>query len=49
LILENWIDNLGAIKEIAPIAQPKDAEYFDKNFDLSGLTISYFRKKMLRN
>jgi C-terminal processing protease CtpA/Prc len=35
LVLENWIDALGEVKEIAPIAQPKDAEYFDKNFDLS--------------
>ena len=35
LILENWIDDLGPIKEIAPIAAPKDVEYFDKNFDLS--------------
>ncbi len=35
LILENWIDSLGKVKEIAPIIQPKEIEYFDKNFDLS--------------
>lgn len=35
LILENWIDSLGEVKEIAPIIQPKEIEYFDKNFDLS--------------
>lgn len=35
LVLENWVDSLGEVKEIAPIAVPKDVEYFDKNFDLS--------------
>ena len=35
LVLENWIDTLGKVKEIAPIIPPKDIEYFDKNFDLS--------------
>lgn len=35
LVLENWIDYLGEVKKIAPIAPPKDIEYFDKNFDLS--------------
>jgi C-terminal processing protease CtpA/Prc len=35
LVLENWIDALGEVKEIAPILPPKDIEYFDKNFDLS--------------
>lgn len=35
LVLENWIDTLGEIKQIAPIVAPKNVEYFDKNFDLS--------------
>lgn len=35
LVLENWIDSLGEVKEIAPITAPQDVEYFDKNFDLS--------------
>jgi C-terminal processing protease CtpA/Prc len=35
LILENWIDSLGEVREIAPIIQPDELEYFDKNFDLS--------------
>jgi C-terminal processing protease CtpA/Prc len=34
-VLEIWIDSLGEVKEIAPIVIPKDAEFFDKNFDLS--------------
>ena len=34
LILENWIDDLGPVKKIAPIAMPKDVKFFDKNFDL---------------
>ena len=34
-ILENWINSLGEIKQIAPIVKPKEIEYFDKNFDLS--------------
>ncbi|WP_316636205.1 S41 family peptidase [uncultured Flavobacterium sp.] len=46
LILENWIDDLGAIKEIAPIATPKDIEYFDKNFDLSWFNNKLFSKKL---
>lgn len=46
LILENWIDNLGPIKEIAPIAIPKDVEYFDKNFDLSWFNDKLFSKKL---
>ncbi|RKR09946.1 C-terminal processing protease CtpA/Prc [Flavobacterium sp. 90] len=47
LILENWIDDLGPIKEIAPIAQPKDVEYFDKNFDLSWINKNkLFSKKL---
>lgn len=35
LILENWIDSLGEVREIVPIIQPDELEYFDKNFDLS--------------
>jgi C-terminal processing protease CtpA/Prc len=35
LVLENWLDSLGEVKAITPIALPKDIEYFDKNFDLS--------------
>lgn len=35
LILENWIDSLGEVKEIAPIIQSKEIDYFDKNFDLT--------------
>lgn len=46
LVLENWIDDLGAIKEIAPIAVPKDVEYFDKNFDLSWFNNKLFSKKL---
>ena len=47
LILENWIDDLGPIKEIAPIATPKDVEYFDKNFDLSWINSNkLFSKKL---
>jgi C-terminal processing protease CtpA/Prc len=34
-VLENWINSLGEVKEIAPIVLPKDVEFFDKNFDLS--------------
>lgn len=46
LILENWIDGLGPIKEIAPIAVPKEVEYFDKNFDLSWFNTKLFSKKL---
>lgn len=47
LILENWIDDLGPIKEIAPIVAPKDVEFFDKNFDLSWIaTTKAFSKKL---
>ncbi|MDR6760875.1 C-terminal processing protease CtpA/Prc [Flavobacterium sp. 2755] len=46
LILENWIDNLGPIKEIAPIPAPKDVEFFDKNFDLSWFNNKLFSKKL---
>jgi C-terminal processing protease CtpA/Prc len=40
LVLENWIYSLGEVKEIAPIAIPKDVEFFDKNFDLSWINNS---------
>ena len=40
LVLENWIDSLGELKVIAPIAVPKDVEFFDKNFDLSWMDTS---------
>jgi len=46
LILENWIDDLGPIKEIAPIAVPKDVKFFDKNFDLSWFNNNLFSKKL---
>lgn len=47
LILENWIDELGPVKEIAPIAVPKEVELFDKNFDLSWFNNSkLFSKKL---
>ncbi|WP_395059201.1 S41 family peptidase [Flavobacterium sp.] len=47
LILENWIDSLGEVKEIAPIIQPKEIEYFNKNFDLSWIDKSkLFSKKL---
>jgi C-terminal processing protease CtpA/Prc len=46
LILENWIDELGPVKEIAPIVIPKDVEFFDKNFDLSWFNNKLFSKKL---
>jgi len=46
LILESWIDNLGTVEEIAPIAPPKDVQYFDKNFDLSWFNNKFFSKKL---
>lgn len=46
LILENWIDDLGPIKEIAPIAEPKEVKFFDKNFDLSWFNNKLFSKKL---
>lgn len=46
LVLENWIDDLGAINKIAPIVLPKDVEYFDKNFDLSWFNSKLFSKKL---
>ena len=41
LVLENWINALGEVKEIAPIIPAKDIQYFNKNFDLS-----WFNNKM---
>ncbi len=46
LILENWIDDLGPVKEIAPIAIPKEVKFFDKNFDLSWFNDKLFSKKL---
>lgn len=46
LILENWIDDLGPVKEIAPIFTSKDVKYFDKNFDLSWFNDKLFSKKL---
>ncbi|MBZ4042789.1 S41 family peptidase [Flavobacterium hibisci] len=46
LILENWIDELGPVKEIAPIAMPKEIQLFDKNFDLSWFNNKLFSKKL---
>jgi C-terminal processing protease CtpA/Prc len=48
LILENWIENLGEIKEISPIVISKDVEYFDKNFDLSWFNNNIFSKKLAK-
>lgn len=47
LILENWIDDLGPVKEIAPITAQKDVKIFDKNFDLSWINSDkLFSKKL---
>ncbi|PWB22733.1 S41 family peptidase [Flavobacterium sp. HTF] len=47
LIMENWIDNLGPIKQIAPIPVPKDVRFFDKNFNLSWISANkLFSKKL---
>ncbi len=47
LILENWIDDLGPVKEIAPITAQKDVKFFDKNFDLSWINNDkLFSKKL---
>ncbi|WP_433765131.1 S41 family peptidase [Flavobacterium ginsenosidimutans] len=46
LILENWIDDLGPVKEIAPIVTPKEVKLFDKNFDLSWFNDKLFSKKL---
>lgn len=47
LILINWIDSLGEVPKIAPIPQPKDTEYFDKNFDLSWISTTKLFSKNL--
>jgi C-terminal processing protease CtpA/Prc len=47
LVLENWVDSLGEVKEIAPIAIPKDVEFFDKNFDLSWINNDKLFSKIL--
>ncbi|MCL9804961.1 S41 family peptidase [Flavobacterium amniphilum] len=39
-LLESWIDSLGEVKEITPISETKEADYFDKNFDLNWITNS---------
>jgi len=46
LILENWIDDLGTVKEVAPIVLSKDVKFFDKNFDLSWFNDKLFSKKL---
>jgi len=46
LILENWIDELEPVKEVAPIAVPKEMELFDRNFDLSWFNKKLFSKKL---
>ncbi|SHG10169.1 S41 family peptidase [Flavobacterium johnsoniae] len=47
LILENWIEELGPIKELGPISASVDVDYFDKNFDLSWFNNSrVFSKKL---
>lgn len=48
LVIENWINSLGEIKEIAPIPTPKDVEYFDKNFNLSWFNNKLFSKKLCK-
>ncbi|MBE8725114.1 S41 family peptidase [Flavobacterium hungaricum] len=40
LIMSNWIDSLGEVPLTAPIVEPKDVKYFDKNFDLSWISTS---------
>ena len=46
-IIENWIDTSGEVKKIEPIIQPKEIEYFDKNFDLSWIDKNkLFSKKL---
>ncbi len=47
LILENWIDELGPIKEVAPIVASKEVDHFDKNFDLSWFNNSQIFSKKL--
>lgn len=40
LVISNWIDILGEVPLIAPIPEPKDVRFFDKNFDLSWINTS---------
>mgnify|MGYP003575940387 FL=1 len=40
LVISNWIDTLGEVPLIEPIAEPKDVKFFDKNFDLSWINTS---------
>lgn len=47
LILENWINSLGEVREIAPILPSKDIEYFDKNFDLTWINSNKLFSKSL--
>ena len=49
LILENWIDDLGPVKEVAPIVAPKEVKFFDRNFDLSWFNNKLFSKSFQRN
>ncbi|WP_374174637.1 S41 family peptidase [Flavobacterium tructae] len=46
LILENWINDLGEVKMVAPIVIPKEVEFFDKNFDLTWFNNKLFSKKL---
>ena len=47
LIISNWIDSLGEVPLIAPIAAPKDVVFFDKNFDLSWINSNALFSKNL--
>ena len=47
LVLENWINGLGEIKEVEPIVATKEIEYFDKNFDLSWIDKNKLLSKKL--
>ncbi|MEN2398216.1 S41 family peptidase [Flavobacterium sp. MC2016-06] len=47
LILVNWIDSLGEVPAIAPIITEKEADYFDKNFDLSWISTNKLFSKNL--
>ncbi|MFD1603474.1 S41 family peptidase [Flavobacterium artemisiae] len=40
LVISNWIDSLGEVPLIAPVAAPKDVVFFDKNFDLSWINLN---------
>lgn len=47
LVISNWIDTLGEVPAIAPIPLPKDVDFFDKNFDLSWISMSALFSKNL--